>query len=187
MPSNKDQLAKYNKNKIFIETGSLVGDGIQRALDAGYEKVISIECHPGYYNTSKERFAKDERVTVIFGDSSKDLFNVIENIDEKITFWLDAHYMWNDPNQDIKQHPGEGYVPTYDELKQIKNHHINSHTILIDDIDHLNNLAPRGSDPPTGIEETLTPNLINYLLTINENYKYSVVLNSDGNFFECYL
>ena len=45
MPATAEQLSKYNGNKIFIETGSLTGDGIQRALDAGYEKVISIECH----------------------------------------------------------------------------------------------------------------------------------------------
>lgn len=187
MPSTKDQLSKYNKNKIFIETGSLVGDGIQRALDAGYEKVISIECHDGYFNTSKERFKDDDRVTVILGDSSKDLFDIIKDIDEEITFWLDAHYMWNDPNQDISEHPGEGYVPTRDELEQIKKHHIKTHTILIDDIEHLNNLSPRGSDPPTGTEQTLTPNLVKYVQTINENYKCSTVINPDGNFFECCL
>lgn len=42
MPATVEQLLKYNNNKIFIETGSLIGDGIQRALDAEYEKVISI-------------------------------------------------------------------------------------------------------------------------------------------------
>ena len=73
------------------------------------------------------------------------------------------------------------------ELEQIKKHHIKTHTILIDDIDHLNNLSPRGSDPPTGTEQTLTPNLIKYVQTINENYKCSTVINPDGNFFECCL
>ena len=190
MPINLSQVKNYNNNKIFLETGALVGDGIQRALDAGYEKVISIECHLGYYNTSKDRFAGDDRVSVIHGDSSTDLYDVIKDIDENITFFLDAHYMWNDPNQDIKEHPGEGYVPTHDELKQIKKHHLNTHTILVDDIIHLNNLerrGPSGQDPPTGTVETLTPNLANYLLTINENYQFSIVSNSDGDYFECIL
>ena len=124
MPATIEQLSKYNNNKIFIETGSLIGDGIQRALDAGYEKVISIECHPGYYETSKERFKDNDKVEVILGDSSKDLYDIIKDIKEPITFWLDAHYMWNDPNQDIDKHPGNGYVPTHDELVQIGRAHV---------------------------------------------------------------
>ncbi len=187
MPINLQQVKKYTNNKVFVETGALLGDGIQRALDAGYEKVISIECHLEYYNKTRDRFAGDDRVTVIRGDSSVDLYDAIKDIDENITFFLDAHYMWNDPNQDIKQHPGEGYVPTHDELKQIKKHPVNTHTILIDDIIHLNNLNNRGEDPPTGTVETLTPNLQKYLLTINENYKFNIVSNSDGDYFECLL
>jgi hypothetical protein len=185
MPATKEQLSKYTNNKIFIETGSLVGDGIQRALDAGFEKVISIECHQGYYETSKERFKDNDNVEVILGDSSKDLYDIIKDIDEPITFWLDAHYMWNDPNQDISNHPGNGYVPTYDELVQIEKHPIKTHTILIDDIVHLNNLAPRGEDPPTGTEDTLTPNLMKFVSGINEDYMFMTVNNSDGDFFEC--
>ena len=30
-------------NPVFIETGSLQGKGIQAAIDAGFQKVISIE------------------------------------------------------------------------------------------------------------------------------------------------
>ena len=95
--------------------------------------------------------------------------------------------MWNDPNQDIDKHPGNGYVPTHDELVQIKKHSIKTHTILIDDIDHLNNLAPRGSDPATGTENTLTPNLMKFVLSINKKYMFSTINNNDGNFFECTL
>ena len=187
MPASSQQLSKYNNNKIFIETGALIGDGIQKALDAGYEKVISIECHQGYYEKSSDRFKGNDKVEVIYGDSSKDLFDIIEDINEPITFWLDAHYMWNDPNQDINNHPGNGYVPTYDELVQIKKHNLKNHTILIDDIDHLNNLSPRGSDPPTGTEDTLTSNLTKFVSTINDQYKFDTIQNTDGNFFECNL
>ena len=95
--------------------------------------------------------------------------------------------MWNDPNQDINNHPGNGYVPTYDELVQIKKHNLKNHTILIDDIDHLNNLSPRGSDPPTGTEDTLTSNLTKFVSTINDQYKFDTIQNTDGNFFECNL
>jgi len=199
MPATSNQLKKYNNNKVFVETGTLIGDGVRRAIHAGYKKIISIECHPEYYRKSKERFSDYDNIEIIFGDSSKILFDVIKDVDEPITFWLDAHYMWNDPNQKLEKHPGEGYVPTHDELCQIKKHHIKNHTILIDDIVHLNDLSDRHAiypflwglfsyvkvHPPTGTTETLTENLKTFLLTVNSNYKFEVVKNKDGNFFEC--
>ena len=42
MPSKVENFKKY-PNPVFVETGSLMGDGIQQALEAGFQKVISIE------------------------------------------------------------------------------------------------------------------------------------------------
>ena len=41
MPINFN-LKKY-KNSVFLETGTYQGDGIKKALEAGFEKIYSIE------------------------------------------------------------------------------------------------------------------------------------------------
>jgi hypothetical protein len=171
MPINLETLTRIKTHDVFIETGSCQGSGIRNALSAGYSEVLSIECHQGYYDFCKNLFGNDSRVKLFFGDSSKDLHSMIQPYDKPVTFYLDAHYMFNDPNQDINNHPGYGYVPLVDELTQIKNHPIKTHTIIIDDISHLGNLEPRGDKPPTGVEATKAENLINFVLSINPEYQ----------------
>lgn len=167
-----EKLKSLKNTDVFIETGSNHGNGIRTALDAGYSEVVSIECHEVYYANCKRMFEGDPRVKLFFGDSSKDLQLMIQPYDKPLIFWLDAHYSWNDPAQDINKHPGHGYVPLVDELTQIKNHPIKTHTIIIDDISQLNNLEPRGDKPPTGTVETQFENLISFISGINPEYKF---------------
>lgn len=119
--------AKY-RNRIFIETGSQYGDGIQKALNAGYEKVYSIELSPTFYNHCVKRFKGNKNVKIILGDSSKELPKLLTEINEPVTFWLDGHYSWKNTAR------GDTNTPILNELDTIKNHHIKDHTILIDDV-----------------------------------------------------
>lgn len=127
MPSNTQIFNKY-PNNIFIETGSYIGDGIQQALDAGFSKVISIELSEKYYKISKERFIDNPNVEVVLGDSYQVLPDVLKDINEPITFWLDGHNSGDDTGY------GEFMVPLIQELDAIKEHIIKTHTILIDDM-----------------------------------------------------
>lgn len=127
MPSNTENFSK-NINQVFIETGSFMGDGIQQAIDAGFARIISIELSEKYYQISSDRFSNNPNVTIIKGDSYKVLPGVIEDIDEKITFWLDGHHSCGDTAL------GDFWAPLMQELDVIKNHHRKDHTILIDDI-----------------------------------------------------
>ena len=43
-----------NKTQSFIETGSYMGDGIQLAIDSGFEKVYSIEISESHYKFLSE-------------------------------------------------------------------------------------------------------------------------------------
>jgi hypothetical protein len=52
--------------------------------------------------------------------SETELPKIMEVINEPVLFWLDAHI--------------DDSSVTYNELKIIKNHHIKTHTLLIDDI-----------------------------------------------------
>lgn len=172
MAINTELLKPFTRNNIFVETGSYWGDGIQVALDSGFNKIISLECNEIYYNHCLNRFSDKKNVEMHLGDSSVDLFNIIKDIDEPITFWLDAHFMCNDPEQNLDNHPGRGKIPLIDELSQIKKHQLKNHTILIDDIDPLSNLSPLGEFPPTGSVETQLDNLKEVISKINKKYQF---------------
>lgn len=116
---------------VFVETGSHLGKGIQKALDAGYERVISIEFQEKYYLYCAKRFLGDERVILIHGDSSELLPSIISTVNEPITFWLDGHFSENDKKEGVKL---KYLSPLIQELQAIGGHHIKNHVILIDDV-----------------------------------------------------
>lgn len=115
-------LGKYLCNaKYFVETGTHLGGGLKAALDVGFEKYFSVELSSERYAHCCELF-KDEKHIFLSNDHSVPwLRSVINTIDKKSLFWLDAH--------------GEGGgAPVFEELDIIDAHHIKTHTIIIDDI-----------------------------------------------------
>ena len=118
----------------FVETGTYHGDGIQIALSSGFKKVISIEINEKLYEESVRRFSGLDSINLYKGDSAKILYDCIKNEDCHMTFFLDGHYMDHNP-------AGECGIafPIVEELEQIRKHHINKHTILIDDLRIINN------------------------------------------------
>jgi hypothetical protein len=119
MPANTSTFRKY-LNPVFVETGSEQGYGIQQAVDAGFEKIYSIELHEKPYLYCLKKFLHNPCVYLIQGDSSLVLGEIINMIPVNITFWLDGH--------------DEDAYPVLAELEAIKNHPIKTHTILIDDL-----------------------------------------------------
>lgn len=114
-----DLLKKYKCN-YFVETGTFRGDGVQKAIEAGFPNIYSIEENMFLFNSCRQRFAHNNTVHITFGSSSLYLYKMIWNIPDKITFWLDAHT--------------ETSTPILDELQQIGKHDLKEHTILIDDV-----------------------------------------------------
>lgn len=127
MTIHSDAFKNY-PNEIFIETGSLNGDGIQKALNAGFKRIISIEITEHYYEKCKKRFQNNPEVELIKGDSFKILPSVIKDINVPITFWLDGHYSWGDTGK------GQYQTPLIQEIEVIASHPLKNHTILIDDM-----------------------------------------------------
>ena len=109
---------------VFIETGTNIGNGVQKALDSGFSRVISFENNDFLYRGSVKRFQGDDRVKLFFGDSRTCLFEVIKDIEEKMLFWLDGHEYYD--------------IPLIEELNQIKSLKRNDHVILIDDVRMMN-------------------------------------------------
>jgi len=120
MSATKGLFGKY-LNRVFVETGSNYGDGIQQALDEGFEVVYSIEIDMERWNHCHERFIKNDNVHLLLGDTEKVLGVLLRYIEEPVTFWLDAH-------------KGNGKSPLLKEIEIIRNHPVKNHILLIDDL-----------------------------------------------------
>ena len=124
-----NELLKY-KNDYFVETGTYEGDTTEFALNNGFKNVYSIELSDVFYYNCIKRFIYNPNVKIFKGNSRYDLYKMISNINSQITFWLDGH--WSGvPNVGCDK---ELLCPVLYELEQIKNHHIKTHTIMVDDI-----------------------------------------------------
>lgn len=155
--TTRDVFAKY-PNKYFIETGSLYGNGIQKAFDAGYQKIYSIELAPHYFEHCCKRFANYPNVQVVCGDSSIVLSQLLKSIDAPATFWLDGHFS----NDDTAR--GKSNTPLLMELEHIQKHPIKTHTILINDIRYFGTST---------LDFITLEDVIKKIREINPNYKIS--------------
>ena len=61
MPIKFDLQQFYAKDRIFIETGTYIGDGVKTALRSGFEYIYSIELDTDRYNKCKQMFEKYNR------------------------------------------------------------------------------------------------------------------------------
>lgn len=159
-------LFKEYPNRVYVETGAWLGDSIQLALDAGFEEIHSIELDPEKVEHCRQRFA-GQPVTIHQGDSALILWDVIKEIKEPITFWLDSHsqLLEDEPEQ-------ENPWPLLDELEQLISHDFKTHTILIDDFLILSHPDITGWDK--GMIEY-------YIHKINPDYKIEYFANPVKN------
>lgn len=151
----------------FIETGTFGGDAIQLALDAGFKEVRSIEFDANLCKNAQERFSNNPNVKIYHGDSSINLSALIADIDEPVTFWLDAHIC-------PAREDGGKNCPLIEELEQINQHPIKNHVILIDDMHCCN----------TELFDFMNQNdLITKILEINPDYNiFYVDGGNDGEY-----
>ncbi len=126
---------KYRCSAYFIETGTYMGDTLE-VLKSNFDKLISIELSSDLASRASKRFFNEPHISIIHGDSSSQLSEIISSIDKGILFWLDGHYsseFWVNDEYIITA-KGEKHTPILEELRQIAGHlHINKHVILVDD------------------------------------------------------
>lgn len=131
MPLKDNTLKRYGKGRVFIETGTQKGNGIMKALDAGFQTIYSIELQVENiditYNVPVIRNAvMSGRVRLLQGNSTEILPHVIKGIDEEVTFFLDAHTRTD--------------TVIYRELEIIRTtSRLNTNTVIVDDIDVMGN------------------------------------------------
>jgi hypothetical protein len=161
-------------NPIFIETGSYTGDGIIAALHAGFKTIYSIELSEFYYNLCVQRYGNIKGVNLVYGDSSKVLSEILQKVDQRCTFWLDAHF-----NGDPKAAKSEKLVPLWEELQIIANHPIKNHTIIIDDIRLLRRHEAEWKDLSycvCDVEELINAINPNYIITYDKGEEKQDIL-----------
>jgi len=135
MSVNKEVLRKYKKN-ILIETGTYMGMTTKGAIEElGYEKVYTIELQDYLYQISLGNLSHlitENKVVAIKGNSNEKLGEILAEINEPVTILLDAHIDGGNFVPNVT--PDVNWCPLYEELEIIKNHHIKTHTILVDDV-----------------------------------------------------
>jgi hypothetical protein len=112
---------KFNHN-TFVETGTHHGDGVRRALDLGFNKVISVEILEDLYKECEQKFSSEitqDKVKLFLGDSNELLPTMLELLTEPSLVFLDGHF--------------NNGLPLWGELDILKSHPIKEHTIIVDD------------------------------------------------------
>jgi len=120
--------------KIFIETGTYIGDGVQSAVDSGkYEQIYSVELSKTSYDIAYNRFKDKENVKLFHGNTLSFLDDLLPTIDSnnKTMIYLDAHQSDNPKTSFISAYP----VPLLEESKKIisKFPNLNNLLVVIDD------------------------------------------------------
>jgi len=128
------ELAERTGNRIFIETGTYLGDTLWSLKDS-FKELYSVELDRGLYEAACRRFARYKDIHLFCGDSAAILPKLLLPVKEPVLFWLDAHYSGGITTGDISQ------SPVIRELDYILSHQVKGHIVLIDDV------ASFGSDP----------------------------------------
>ncbi len=173
---NQNQLEKYI-SPIFFETGTFLGGGTKCAIQSGFTKVITVElqeylyeqCIKGDPTGCKEDLVEEIEsgiVDIHLGDTREIMWELIENIEDRITFWLDAHI---DGGNYRSTTPNVAPCPLYDELDIIKKHKRKDHIILIDDLRIMGDKTKSGYGWGSGID---LESIKETILEINPQYVF---------------
>jgi predicted O-methyltransferase YrrM len=149
---------KYKKDiEHFVETGTFMGGSMDPAREAGFKSITTVEIMERLASRAQRDYGHDPRIKVVCGNTATCLKSLIDQNQQRMFFWLDAH--------DV------GSFPLLEELAQIGQHVRNDHTILIDDMrcagtDAFNNLSK------ADIEAAVR--------AINPDYNITYEVNADG-------
>lgn len=114
----------------FAETGTYYGEMVAAMLHR-FQRIFSIELDPRLAGLAQQRFRKYSHVWIIEGDSQTMVPALLERINQRCLWWLDAGYCgWTgamgNPNR----------LGT--ELNAILAHPIRDHVVLMDDANGVN-------------------------------------------------
>lgn len=116
---------------ILYESGTYKGDMVY-GMRNQFKKITTIELSDFYYRYAKKRLKKYMNITITKGASEKEIKKFLKSLKEPCVFWLDGHFSSG------KTARSKFNTPIIDELKNILDHNIKTHIILIDDARDFN-------------------------------------------------
>lgn len=139
MPINFS-LEPFSKvSDTFCETGTYFGESLEKALNAGFTNIASVEISLEHQQKAKDRIfnhhlSKSRNIKFILGDAEKEIGQLIdfakESGSEYPIFWLDAHtYYFEDGSKTIGNP-----CPLIEEMESIFKAFEGKAIILIDDL-----------------------------------------------------
>lgn len=160
MPRRPFEEFKRPDITVLVESGTHEGDGVQEALDAGFDRVISYEISAPLISMAQERFQGMPRVSLHHKPSQTMLDELLqpELRSERMFFWLDGHYSFG--NTSFHEVP----CPILQELDCIAKHPVKNHTIAVDDVRLF------GTSEFSGI---LLDHVKKKILSINKDYVFT--------------
>lgn len=120
------RFARATGIRTFIETGTFFGDMVE-AIQGEFARVFSIELEPALRRRAAVRFQALSHVTIVEGDSSTALEEVLRGLDERCLLWLDGHFSGGVTAR------GASDTPVRLELAHVLRHPVRDHVVLIDD------------------------------------------------------
>jgi hypothetical protein len=120
----------YAAIKYFVETGTYKADTTLLVAPL-YEHVYSTEIHEGLHNDALQRVADAgvNNITLLLGDSSTLMREIMPKVAEGAVYFLDAHISGADSSWN-----GQDRVPVMLELDAILEHKIGPSVFIIDDL-----------------------------------------------------
>ncbi|CAG0944339.1 hypothetical protein ANRL1_01700 [Anaerolineae bacterium] len=120
--------------RVLVETGTFYGAMVE-AMRNSFDQIYSIELDPYLADRARKKFKSDRHIEIRQGDSGKVLSDIVEKLDQKALFWLDAHYSAGVTAR------GTIDTPILQELDIILSSRLKGHVIIIDDARNF------GTDP----------------------------------------
>lgn len=120
---------------VYVETGSCLGESINRALKAGFKRLKSCEYHEPFYRHCLDRF-KGKPVELFLGKSVDNLDKMLADVYEPAVIFLDAHPAGpgTGGHEELLQGISEFHQNNILKAElQIITEHRNDHIIIIDD------------------------------------------------------
>lgn len=167
MPLGFD-LKKYKADTtIFVETGTFQGDAVNKAINCKYKKIYTVEIDKKRYEKMVREYEDYDEVVFFHGNSGIVFPKIMDNIKEKCTIYLDAHYCGDNAEK------GDKWSPIREELNYLKTHRIKNHTIIIGDWICQNNTH---IDEQSGLETGYMGHekTLRKIKKINNKYKFSL-------------
>jgi hypothetical protein len=125
-----EEYARRYSLRVLVETGTYYGEMVA-AMRKRFDAIYSVEFDVGLAGRAQKKFARWPHIHIVQGDSQQAVPRILQLLDQRALFWLDAGYYGWAGLQGNRQR-----LTT--ELESILGHRIRGHVVLMDDARGLN-------------------------------------------------